>query len=165
MSKIDFNNGRNIDLDELIDKFGEKVSDISEKVSDFIQEIGENLSVVADEVAPDIENAKAEIKEHFINELIEFKNKISVTSFDGNCTLYEVEILTSEKMIECAKKHIVKGANMVVAYKGENNVYLTYANDGEFILDESNHYINIKPDELDTDVVNLFEEQDLIILQ
>lgn len=153
MSKIDFN------------KIGETISLLSGKLGEFCQKYQEEIKSGAEEISTEFEKAKAEVKEHFAKELMEFNKKISIVSFDGNCTLYNVEILTSEKILECAKKHIVKNSNMVVAYKEENKVFLTYAYERELLPDENNYYIIIKADELDKDVVNLFAEKELIILQ
>ena len=146
-------------------KIGEVISHLSGKMNEFYQKYKEEIKVGAEEISAEFADATAEVKEHFVNELIEFKKKISVTSFDGNCTLYEVEKLTSEKMMECVKKHMVKGSNMVVVYKEENKVFLTYAYEKEILSDENNYYVIIKADELDTDVINLFAEGNLIILQ
>jgi hypothetical protein len=87
-------------------------------------------------------------------------------------TVYEVDTLTSREMLQYAKNHIVKGANMVVAFKQQGIindkkvafVYLSYGKGRELLADENNHYVIIKAKQLEQDVLNLFIESDLVIL-
>ena len=124
------------------------------------------------EIGPALEESWDEIKEHFQKSLMEFRKKISVTSVD-NVTMYEIDTLTSSEMLKHAKAHIVKGANMVAAYKQEgivkdNNIcliHLAYGKGRELLPDNENHYIIIKANKLDKDVRNLFNESELVILK
>lgn len=147
-----------------------------DEIKEMLGEIGPALEESWDEikeaVKPEVENAKKEIKEHFQKSLMEFRKKISVTSVD-NVTMYEIDTLTSSEMLKHAKAHIVKGANMVAAYKQEgivkdNNIcliHLAYGKGRELLPDNENHYIIIKANKLDKDVRNLFNESELVILK
>ena len=154
-------NMRKLNLDEVKEMLG-KIGPALEESWDEIKEA----------VKPEIDDAKKEIKEHFQKTLLEFRKKISVTSVD-NVTMYEVDTLTSIEMLKHAKAHIVKGANMVVAYKQEGLVrdkkvclvHLAYGKGRELLPDNENHYIIIKANKLDEDVRNLFNESELVILK
>ena len=98
--------------------------------------------------------------------------RIKVTSKD-NMTAYEVDTLSSREMLQYAKNHIVKGSNMVVAFKQQGIindkevafVYLAYGKEKELLADENNHYVIIKANKLEQDILNLFSESDLVILK
>jgi hypothetical protein len=120
---------------------------------------------------PEWDKAKQEMMECYQQAKADFLKKISVTSKD-NMTVYEVDTLTSREMLQYAKNHIVKGANMVVAFKQQGIinekevafVYLSYGKGRELLADENNHYVIIKAKQLEQDVLNLFVESDLVIL-
>ena len=153
------------EIKEMLGRIGPAIGESFDKVEDSWGEIKEA-------VTPDIENAKKEIKEHFQKSFLEFRKKINATSVD-NVTMYEVETLTSTEMLKHAKAHIVKGANMVAAYKQEGlikdkKVYLinfAYGKDRALLEDKDNHYVIIKANMLDNDVDNLFKESELVILK
>lgn len=135
------------------------------------ESIGPEIERIKEEIKPELENAKQEIKEHYKKTLADFMQRIRVTSKD-NMTVYEVDTLTSKEMLQYAKTHIVKGSNMVAAFKQQGIindkevafVYLAYGKERELLADENNHYVIIKAKQLEQDVLNLFVESDLVIL-
>lgn len=152
---------KKLNLDE-IEKLLEKLGPL----------LKEKMYELADEIKPELENAKQEIKEHYKKTLADFMQRIKVTSKD-NMTVYEVDTLTSREMLQYAKNHIVKGSNMVVAFKQQGIindkevafVYLAYGKEKELLADENNHYVIIKANKLEQDILNLFSESDLVILK
>lgn len=149
-----------------------KVSEILRRLAEKLELTQEDLKKIGDAVKPEWDDAKKEIKEHYQRTLADFLEKIKVTTVD-NVTMYEIETLSSKEMLKYAKTHIVEGSNMVVAYKQEGIVkekkvcfvYLTYGNGDELLPDEKNKYVIIKADNMEEDVVNLFNESELIILK
>ncbi len=152
---------KKLNLDE-IEKLLEKLGPL----------LKEKMYELADEIKPELENAKQEIKEHYKKTLADFMQRIKVTSKD-NMTAYEVDTLSSREMLQYAKNHIVKGANMVAAFKQQGVinekevafVYLSYGKGRELLADENNHYVIIKANKLEQDILNLFSESDLVILK
>lgn len=136
------------------------------------ESIGPEIERIKDEIKPELENAKQEIKEHYKKTLADFMQRIKVTSKD-NMTAYEVDTLSSREMLQYAKNHIVKGSNMVVAFKQQGIinekevafVYLAYGKEKELLADENNHYVIIRANKLEQDILNLFSESDLVILK
>jgi hypothetical protein len=136
------------------------------------ESIGPEIERIKEEIKPELENAKQEIKEHYKKTLADFMQRIRVTSKD-NMTAYEVDTLSSREMLQYAKNHIVKGANMVAAFKQQGIinekevafVYLSYGKGRELLADENNHYVIIKANKLEQDILNLFSESDLVILK
>lgn len=152
---------KKLNLDE-IEKLLEKLGPL----------LKEKMYELADEIKPELENAKQEIKEHYKKTLADFMQRIRVTSKD-NMTAYEVDTLSSREMLQYAKNHIVKGSNMVVAFKQQGIinekevafVYFAYGKEKELLADENNHYVIIKANKLEQDILNLFSESDLVILK
>lgn len=155
-------------LDDLLDQLRDWWDVAKEKINVDTEELKQRLN---DEVMPEWDKAKQEMMEHYQQAKADFLKKISVTSKD-NMTVYEVDTLTSREMLQYAKNHIVKGANMVAAFKQQGIinekevafVYLSYGKGRELLADENNHYVIIKAKQLEQDVLNLFIESDLVIL-
>jgi secreted Zn-dependent insulinase-like peptidase len=156
---------------EQLDDLLSHLKDLWDEAKDKLGDYSEELEKIKDEVKPEWDKAKQEMKEYYQKAKADFLKKISVTSKD-NMTVYEVDTLTSREMLQYAKNHIVKGANMVVAFKQQGIindkkvafVYLSYGKGRELLADENNHYVIIKAKQLEQDVLNLFIESDLVIL-
>lgn len=80
----------------------------------------------------------------------------------------ELEKLDVKSLVAISKKYIVTGCTEVVALKEVEKdcaiVYLTYSKDKELLPSTSNRYVIIKTKELCEDVVSLFADSELIIL-
>lgn len=155
-------------LDDLLYQLKDWWDVAKEKINVDTEELKQRLK---DEVMPEWDKAKQEMMKCYQQAKADFLKKISVTSKD-NMTVYEVDTLTSREMLQYAKNHIVKGANMVAAFKQQGIinekevafVYLSYGKGRELLADENNHYVIIKAKQLEQDVLNLFIESDLVIL-
>lgn len=155
-------------LDDLLYQLKDWWEVAKEKINIDSEELKQRIK---DEVMPEWDKAKQEMMECYQQAKADFLKKISVTSKD-NMTVYEVDTLTSREMLQYAKNHIVKGANMVAAFKQQGVinekevafVYLSYGKGRELLADENNHYVIIKAKQLEQDVLNLFIESDLVIL-
>lgn len=81
----------------------------------------------------------------------------------------EEELLDSQKLLEYAKQYKVEGANEVYVWKIKKAdalyIYLAYGKDKELIKKEQNKFLIIKVEALKTDVINLFNESELVILK
>lgn len=143
-----------------------------DKAKDKLELTSEAVEQIKAEVKPEWDKAKKEMAEYYQQAKADFLQKIRVTSKD-NMTVYEVDTLTSREMLQYAKNHIVKGANMVAAFKQQGIindkevafVYLAYGKERELLADENNHYVIIKAKQLEQDILNLFIESDLVILK
>lgn len=155
-------------LDDLLYQLKDWWEVAKEKINIDSEELKQRIK---DEVMPEWDKAKQEMMACYQQAKADFLKKISVTSKD-NMTVYEVDTLTSREMLQYAKNHIVKGANMVAAFKQQGVinekevafVYLSYGKGRELLADENNHYVIIKAKQLEQDVLNLFIESDLVIL-
>lgn len=86
-----------------------------------------------------------------------------------NVEFKEVELLNSSKLITFAKENIVPGANEVYAWKKQykDGIYinLAYGNDQNLLDNDKNKFIIIKAEALTADLLNMFEESELVILK
>lgn len=85
-------------------------------------------------------------------------------------TPVEVEMLTKEKLVEIAKQNIVPNSNQVAATINDKSsnvyyVYLAYVKDRTLLPNEENNFVIIKADGLNKEALNLFADNELIILK
>lgn len=86
-----------------------------------------------------------------------------------NVDFREVKLLNSSKLITLAKENTVAGANEVYVWKkthkGGMYINLAYGKDQELLEKDKNKFIILKVDALSTEVLNMFEESELVILK
>ena len=108
-----------------------------------------------DEIA---KNTKAQVKE-FIERL---NTEVAVDYI-------KVELLNSTKLIALAKENTVDGANEVYVWKKtyKNGMYinLAYGKDQNLLEKDKNKFIILEAEALSADLLNMFEESELIILK
>lgn len=100
-----------------------------------------------------------------VNEFIEELN----TEKEVDVDFREIELLNSSKLITLAKENIVDGANEVYvwkkAYKSGMYINLAYGKDQELLEKDKNKFIILKAEALSADLLNMFEESELVILK
>ena len=81
----------------------------------------------------------------------------------------KVELLNSTKLIVLAKENTVDGANEVYVWKKtyKNGMYinLAYGKDQNLLEKDKNKFIILEAEALSADLLNMFEESELIILK
>ena len=81
----------------------------------------------------------------------------------------KVELLNSTKLIALAKENTVDGANEVYVWKKtyNNGVYISiaYGNNNNLLENDKNKFIIVKVEALSADLLNMFEESELVILK
>lgn len=81
----------------------------------------------------------------------------------------KVELLNSTKLIALAKENTVDGANEVYvwkkAYKNGMYINLAYGKDQNLLEKDKNKFIILEAEALSADLLNMFEESELIILK
>lgn len=107
----------------------------------------------------------AENTKEQVNEFIEELN----TEKEVDVDFREIELLNSSKLITLAKENIVDGANEVYvwkkAYKSCMYINLAYGKDQELLEKDKNKFIILKAEALSADLLNMFEESELVILK
>ena len=107
----------------------------------------------------------AENTKEQVNEFIEELN----TEKEVDVDFREIELLNSSKLITLAKENIVDGANEVYvwkkAYKSGMYINLAYGKDQELLEKDKNKFIILKAEALRADLLNMFEESELVILK
>lgn len=142
-----------------------QINTAEEIISSLKKNVGPILEKGSKLFAEGVNTIGMKLKEEIIPTVISFFEGLFKSQ---NITVEEVEMLSSEKLVELCKKYIVEGSNQVAAFKEfkKDNfyVYLAYCKDRELIDEEHNHYIVIIADGLSKDVKELFGESDLVIL-
>lgn len=86
-----------------------------------------------------------------------------------NVEYKEEEMFNSSKLIKLAKENIVKGSNEVYVWKKtyNNGVYINiaYGINNNLLEDDKNKFIIVKVEALSADLLNMFEESELVILK
>ena len=81
----------------------------------------------------------------------------------------KVELLNSTKLIALAKENTVDGANEVYVWKKtyKNGMYinLAYGKDQNLLEKDKNKFIILEAEALSADLLNMFEESELIIVK
>lgn len=107
----------------------------------------------------------AENTKEQVNEFIEELN----TEKEVDVDFREIELLNSSKLITLAKENIVDGANEVYvwkkAYKSGMYINLAYGKYQELLEKDKNKFIILKAEALSADLLNMFEESELVILK
>lgn len=87
---------------------------------------------------------------------------------DAKFTPVEVEMLTKSSLVDIAKKNIVVGSNQVAVMKSETDkayfVYLAYLNGDELMPNNENNFVVVKAEALSKEVISLFADKELRIL-
>ena len=129
--------------------------------SDFLTEALEKLKNLS-------ENFVHKVKEDYIPIMKELVRNLLVTD-EGLTFGLEVDILDKKTLVDFAKKYIVNGSNEIVAMKVIEEdailIYLAYSYDRQLLPPSDNNYLIIKSNSLDSDVEDLFNNSDLIILK
>lgn len=148
-------------INEAVTLLSEKGEKIAVQFSDVL------VPTINEEITTTIEGVKQDTEETWA----EFLEKIKDAPSPTNIVAVDIELLSSQKLLEIAKQNIVKGSNEVYAMKktkGDNIfVYLAYGKDKVPFEREHNTYVVIKAEALKSDVLNLFSEtkDDLVILK
>lgn len=86
-----------------------------------------------------------------------------------NVEYKEEEMFNSSKLIKLAKENIVKGSNEVYVWKKtyNNGVYINiaYGINNNLLEDDKNKFIIVKVEAMSADLLNMFEESELVILK
>ena len=86
-----------------------------------------------------------------------------------NVEYKEEEMFNSSKLIKLAKENIVKGSNEVYVWKKtyNNGVYINiaYGINNNLLEDDKNKFIIVKVEALSADLLNMFEESELVIVK
>lgn len=81
----------------------------------------------------------------------------------------EVELLKAQNLVEIVKSNIVKDSSEAYVWKIQEKdatyVHVAYGKDRELMDKDNNKFVLIKALALSTDVLNLFEESELVILK
>lgn len=130
----------------------------------FVKLFEEVLPVILEEG----KKAMNEIADNTKEQVGDFMKKLH-TETAKNVEFKEVDLLNSSKLITFAKENIVSGANEVYAWKKQYKdaiyVNLAYGNDQNLLENDKNKFIIIKAEALTADVLNMFEESELVILK
>lgn len=126
----------------------------------------ENIPLVLNEAVNTWEGIKKDTHEAYK----EFCDAITANpQMKSYIVVKEVDLLTSQRLIEIAKSNIVENSNEAYVWKSQEKdatyVHVSYGKDKELIEKEHNKFIIIKVQALSTDVLNLFEESKLVILK
>ena len=124
----------------------------------------EVVPVIIEEGKKAIDEIAKNTKEQ-VNEFVEELN----TEKEVDVDFREIELLNSSKLITLAKENIVDGANEVYvwkkAYKSGVYINLAYGKDQELLEKDKNKFIILKAEALGADLLNMFEESELVILK
>lgn len=116
-----------------------------------------------------------EVVQEFVSEGRKAMKEIAVNTkeqFDDlveNVEYKEEEMFNSSKLIKLAKENIVTGSNEVYVWKKtyNNGVYISiaYGNNNNLLENDKNKFIIVKVEALSADLLNMFEESELVILK
>ena len=116
-----------------------------------------------------IEEGKKAIDEIAKNTKEQVKEFIERLNTEVAVDYIKVELLNSTKLIALAKENTVDGANEVYVWKKtyKNGMYinLAYGKDQELLEKDKNKFIILEAEALSADLLNMFEESELIILK
>lgn len=117
-----------------------------------------------------VEETLRPLAEEFMKRLTElFSNSENDQDLPQNMKVYDVDIVSKDKLVEIARECIVPNCNEVAAMKKngkgyECTIYLAYSKDKELLPQEKNFYVIINAKELSKSVDELFGKNELIIL-
>jgi hypothetical protein len=138
----------------------------------FLKYVKEFVTALSTQVIPavlaELKNTGAEIKQNAEKAWSDFQSNIEKTPPE-NFSLEEVELLKYDKLMSIATSNIVEGSDEVYAWKKteDDNVIisLAYGKDGELIDAQNNRFITIKASAVTADVLQLFGDDDIVILK
>ena len=135
----------------------------NKQIIDIFKNLFEEVGpVVNEEGKKAIEKKKKNTKEQ-VKEFIERLNTEVAVDY------IKVELLNSTKLIALAKENTVDGANEVYVWKKtyKNGMYinLAYGKDQNLLEKDKNKFIILEAEALSADLLNMFEESELIILK
>lgn len=128
------------------------------------------FKILFEEVGPVvIEEGKKAMDEIAKNTKEQVKEFVERLNTEVAVDYRKVELLNSTKLIALAKENIVDGANEVYVWKKtyKNGMYinLAYGKDQNLLEKVKNKFIILKAEALSADLLNMFEESELIILK
>ena len=116
-----------------------------------------------------IEEGKKAMDENAKNTKEQVKEFIERMNTEVAVDYRKVELLNSTKLIALAKENTVDGANEVYVWKKtyKNGMYinLAYGKDQNLLEKDKNKFIILEAEALSADLLNMFEESELIILK
>ena len=127
------------------------------------------VEYLVEEYGPTVVNAVKDATTEYINERIgnfleSFKAAQNATIYNHNVVVLDLATLT-----EFGRKYRVSSSDGVAAMKvvknNTNIIYLTYTKNRELIPNKENCYVVIQASALTPEVINLFEDHELIILK
>ncbi len=138
----------------------------------FLKYVKEFVTSLSAEVIPavmaELKSNSAEIKQDAQTAWNEFKENIEKTPSE-NFTFTELELLDKEKLLSIATENIVECADEVYAWKKTESdcviISLAYGKNGELIETQKNQFITIKASAVTAEVLQLFGNEDLVILK
>ncbi len=143
-------------LDDL-KKFLNNFPDMAIEVADGLDDVKRHADNEFDRLKRESRKAMAD----FLSQLANMKSP--------TIHVEKVPVLNQEKLVEFAQKYMVQTANAVAVMRSvvdkKDIIYFTYMKDGEIIEIEKNCYVNIQSEALTRDVLELFGEENLIILK
>lgn len=128
------------------------------------------FKILFEEVGPVvIEEGKKAMDEIAKNTKEQVKEFIERLNTEVAVDYIKVELLNSTKLIALAKENTVDGANEVYVWKKtyKNGMYinLAYGKDQNLLEKDKNKFIILEAEALSADLLNMFEESELIILK
>ncbi|MDD6670122.1 MAG: hypothetical protein PUE54_10860 [Bacteroidales bacterium] len=132
-------------------------------MNEYIKKVLQHLALAYGPKA--IDSAKEHANKIAHNFLEQFKS-----GKDAEIFSHDVAVLDMKTLTEISRKYCIEGSsNGVAAMKvfkdNLNFVYLAYVKDRELLPVDQNHYVVIKATALTPEVINSFEEDELIIIK
>ena len=118
-----------------------------------------------------VEETLKPLAEEFKRILAEiFGNPEELQELPKNMKVYNVDIISKDKLAEIAHECIVPNCNEVAAIKKDGNgyeciIYLAYSKNRELLPQEKNFYVIINAKETSKSIDELFGKNELIILK
>ena len=136
-------------------------------IQEVVAVIKETLRGVGNLVVDTTLKPLAEEFTRILNEL--FGNQDVQQELPKNMKVYDVDIISKDKLVEIARECMVPNCNEVAAMKKNGKgyeciIYLAYSKDKELLPQEKNFYVIINAKESSKSVDELFGKTELIIL-
>lgn len=118
-----------------------------------------------------VEETLKPLAEEFKRILAEiFGNPEGLQELPKNMKVYDVDIISKDKLVEIARECIVPNCNEVAAMKKNGKgyeciIYLAYSKDKILLPQEKNFYVIINAKETSKSIDELFGKNELIILK
>ncbi len=136
-------------------------------IQEVVAVIKETLRGVGNLVVDTTLKPLAEEFTRILNEL--FGNQDVQQELPKNMKVYDVDVISKDKLVEIARECMVPNCNEVAAMKKNGKgyeciIYLAYSKDKELLPQEKNFYVIINAKESSKSVDELFGKTELIIL-